>query len=438
MTESDLKIAHFIKHFLYTHEVLCIAGLGRFVCESSKFSLDPVSKSISPNYKVIHFSEVEVETSFEFLDYLRQHSNISYIEDRLRQFGSALRAEILPGKRLEIEGFGYFKLNVLGELVFEPIRGVSFQKESFGLPSVQFSANLVKVKRLELPPEEEEEDTELSQMRESALKELKVMLDQAKISESQVEKKDSKIFPIIATVLTLILLINLGFFLYTTPTEDNTASLSKMDVLGKTGEVIEQTVDNVNQAEAQANPSPSVQEPLDAVSLLDLSLHVSQVMARDSFYFDSTAYTEAVLVQPEIIPTNEPTTPINDFEELEPAKAPKLLEYSKAEAKPLETIEEGEEFDAITEVETVKVNAIKNKIPKGFYVIVGAFRVEDNAANLVLDMRYKGNKNAITVKPANYPFYLASYGRKKSMDQAMKIAAKLKAEESVVWIYAAY
>jgi cell division septation protein DedD len=438
VTESDLKIAHFIKHFLYTHEVLCIAGLGRFVCETSKFSLDPVSKSISPNYKVIHFTEVEVETSFEFLDYLRQHSNIAYLEEKLRQFGSALRAEILPGKRLEIEGFGYFKFNVLGELVFEPIRGVSFQKESFGLPSVQFSANLLKVKRLELPPEEEQEDTELSQMRESALKELKVMLDQAKISESQVEKKDNKVFPIIATVLTLILLVNLGFFLYTTPSEDHTASVSKMDVLGKTGEVIEQTVDNVKSLETVSPNASTSQEPLDAISMLDLPLHVSQVMARDSFYFDSTAYTEAVLVQPEILPAVEPTPVEQNLEVTVPTRANKILEYSKNEISPVEPIVEGEEFDAITEVETVKVNALKNKIPKGFYVIVGAFRVEDNAANLVLDMRYKGNKNAITVKPANYPFYLASYGRKKSMDQAMKIAAKLKAEESVVWIYAAY
>lgn len=423
MTSSELKIVHFIKHFVYAHNELCLAGIGRFVCEEVEYIVDPVAKLISPCMKKVNFSQGDFITSPAFIDFLSAHSEINDVSEKLESFPMALKASILPGKRLEIDGFGYFKFNVLGELDFEPLREVSIEKASFGLKPIHFAANLVKVKRLEVSTEEEEDEA-LVQMRESALKELKVMLDQAKITESSTVKKSNNLFPLIATALTLILLVNLGLFLYSGPIDNIKSQVAKMDIFGQTGEVIEKSVRETLNTAKPAKSEALLVPAITTINYLDLTNHIGLSLQRDSFYFDSTSYTEPILVQADSVTKNSEVI-LNNNEAVSPLESEVLPTATSI------SIED-------TEMEVIKANAEHNLIPKGFYVIAGAFKGEDNAANLVQSLRSNGYKESVTVKPETYPFHLAAFARKSKMGQAQKLADKLKADGKTVWIYAAY
>ncbi len=419
MTSSDLKIVHFIKHYLYAHNELCLAGVGRFVCEEVDYIVDPVAKIISPCMKKINFSQGDFITTPAFIDFLAAHSQLNEISNRIESLGLSLRSAILPGKRLEIDGFGYFKFNVLGELDFEPLREVSIEKASFGLKPIHFAANLLKVKRLEFSAEEDEDEA-LVQMRESALKELKVMLDHAKISESTTVKKSNNLFPVIATALTLILLVNLGLFLYSGPVENIKSQVAKMDISGQTVEVIEK-----NARETLNTVKPVIIEPSSStINYSELTNHIGLSLKKDSFYFDSTSYLAIELVQTETLEASPAAT-------LDVNEALPSLESGISPTATSISIED-------TELEVLKANAEQNLIPKGFYVIAGAFKSEDNAANQVQNLRSKGYKQSITLKPETYPFHLAAFARKSKMGQAQKLADNLKADGKMVWIYAAF
>ena len=429
MTESELKIAYFIKHYLFSHNELCVAGIGRFVCEVSDFTVDPISKVVSPKRKSINFSQGDFETTPDFIAFLKDYSNISYLDDKLDLFGLSLRAAILPGKRFEIDGFGYFKFNVLGELDFEPIKNLSFEKSSFGLDTVHFAANLHKVKRMDVSLEEEE-DAALSQMRESALKELKVMLDQAKISESVNERKSSKLFPVITTVLILILLVNLGLYLYSGPVDHLKTQVATMGVFGKTGEVIESTVSESLKVDSiLPEEKPISKESIKLEDLTQLPMHVALTFHKDSFYFDSLDYSVFELVQTEITKAEPQTIKVQENFKNEVVIKQKEEVTRKVEIQPLLIEDE--------EIEIVNVDASVNNISTGFYVIAGAFKEEDNAKNLTVKLRKNSFKDAVSVKPEQYPFHLVAYVKKVSLDKAKSAAEQIKLSGKNVWIYAA-
>jgi hypothetical protein len=429
VTESELKIAYFIKHYLFAHNELCVAGIGRFVCNISEFSIEPISKVISPKHKTINFSQGNFETTPEFITFLKDNSNISYLDDKLAIFGLSLRAAILPGKRLEIDGFGYFKFNVLGELDFEPIKTLSFEKSTFGLGSIHFAANLHKVKRMDVSSEEDEDEA-LTIMRESALKELKVMLDQAKISESVKENNNSKLFPVITTVLTLILLVNLGLYLYSGPVDYLKSQVSTMGIFGKTGEVIESKFNESLKFDSILPKESVINKESDShIDLSQLSMHVALTLHKDSFYFDSLDYIVFDLVQTESIKVEPQTILVKENINNGVVIKQKEDVIQKIESQPLLIEDE--------EIEIVNVDAAFNNISIGFYVIAGAFKGEDNANNLTHKLRKTSYKDAISFKPEQYPLHLVAYGVKSSLEKAKATAERIKSSGRNVWIYAA-
>jgi cell division septation protein DedD len=434
VTHSEEQIAQFIKHFLHKHKELCVAGLGRFISEEQECVVDPVAKFIYPASHKVNFAQGDFETTPEFISFLEKYSGINQVVEKLANFGTSVKAEILPGNKLEIDGLGYFKVNVLGELDFEPVKYSNFNSSSFGLKPVHFAANLLKVKRLEVVPEEDEADPEIALMRESALKELKVMLDQAKIAESSTEVKGNKIFPIVATVLTLVLLVNLGFFLFNGKLSDANFGVSKTDMLGKTGEVLQESL-----AAKPAIAKPTINtgtingsSALDVNNNYDLTFkHIGNVYAKDSFEFDSLSYSQVLVVDSltlsEPIAESVSEVKVQSVAYTEPAK-----ELTSSDSE----IESSELNNMAPEM--LNADAKENGIVAGFYVVAGAFKQNDNASKLVLRLRKAGHKEAITLKPEKYPYHIAAYERYPTLNGALNKAESLQAKGKKVWIYCAF
>ncbi len=439
LNKAEAHIWELIGHYLHKHNELCIAGFGRFAKQTQGYIVDPVAKKIVPSTHKVYFQVGEFETSPAFIQFLTQclGTDSSANVNKLQGFVEAVKTELQSNMKLAIPHLGTFILQITGDLSFESAKTETFNENTFGLIPVHFAANLLKTKRIVVEkPEEEGEEKELTQMRESALKELKVLLDNARIAESQKPKKTSKVFPIIASALTLILLVNLGIFLFNGPVDQLKQQISQMNILGKTGEILDTQMAQVKPAMAavKANPSPVVEE---LISTDSISQHFPMAYSKGSFDFDSTQYTYQIVLPMEdtIIPVS-PIMPIaNSYKTPEP-EIPGLEEET-AVAKPIKKIEKAKvaKLDAPN---MVNVDALKNGIEKGFYVIAGAFKSQANANRFKDKMAQKGEVAALVFKPSTHPFYLVAFQKSANLNQALTILEKNQIIDPSIWVYCAY
>jgi nucleoid DNA-binding protein len=463
-----------IRHYLHKHTELCLLDFGRFAAQSNDFSVDPIAKKISPAQKRIYFQAGTFTHTPEFLLFSETilPGTSDEIVHNLNQFILRFKAELQQKKRIEIEDLGVFKFNVMGEIDFESVQSDPFLDNTFGLKPIHFAANLLKTKRIvvETP---EEEDAALIEMRESALKELKVLLDNARVAESNQVQKSNKVFPIVATVLTLILLLNLALFLYKGPVDELKQQISQMNIFGNAANLLDSqqleitapnTVEIPNQVEPKSvtpavtpkeeaktepaiveapekpevletteAPKPSVVESkLETVKEVSGAAAIGKYLIKGSFEFDSTIYSilpdapAAVLVQPEI-KTTETTDLANSNKSLEAAMETKS-----------ESVEDKAEVSNYDLPYMLNVDAQINDIEKGFYVIAGAFKIEANANKYKDQLIKKGNASAIVIKPSKYPYYLVSYQKDKNLNKALSLLEQKEKNHPSIWVYCAY
>ncbi|MDP1725913.1 MAG: hypothetical protein Q8M15_03950 [Bacteroidota bacterium] len=421
MQNEQKNTWNIISHFLHKHNELALSGVGIFSCEQSYIIVDPLAKIISPAAKKIHFLPHSDSCTKEFLLFFKEISgeSESLIVDKLLQLAKDFNTELLANGKLNIEGFGIFHLGSDQQISFKQQEGDHFNADSFGLVKIHFAANLSKIKRIvvEKPILETQEDRDLTQMRESALRELKVLLDQAKISENAKPAKTSKIFPVVATVLTLILLVNLGLFLFKSPVSPLAEQVSKMDMLGKSGEILDsQTSTATVSAAKPIKVEPIITEPVLVENFDSLNVHIASNLRKGEYNFDSTLYVEP-------IDLSLPPTPVFT----EPVKEESVS--SDAKINIAETVN--------TPIEIAAPNS-ESTIEKGYYLIGGAFKGIKSAQKLQLELIELGHKDAQIIKPAKNKNYLVAYQRFENLPEAKMMKVKTQEEENWdVWIYTA-
>lgn len=430
----EKKFWTYVIHYLHKHNELCLADFGRFATQVSDFSVDPVAKKITPQRKRIYFQTGEFGNSSDFLTFITtiSNDNPAQLVDNLASFVASVKSQLKLESKITIEDFGTFRMNVMGELEFDSNQTLFFDDESFGLRPIHFAANLLKTKRIVVEQAEEEEQ-ELVQMRESALKELKVLLDNARVAESSEHTKKSKAFPIIATILTLVLLINLGFFLFKGPVAQIKQQISQMNILGKTGEILDsQASESLTVKPASPHVTVITKEEATLVPQNSDSLitHIGQYLGRQNFELDSFNYS---LVQTEKI---EDKILVQDIVEKPTAEPVTLVPQYEPIANPVEVIDPS--VDYYNSPNMVNVDAQENGIDKGFYVIAGAFKSEENANRMRAKMVKKGDTSAVVFKPSSYPYYLVSYQKSKTLNQALNLLEKKDDANPAIWVYCAY
>ena len=428
MKNLNKNIWQYIGHYLHKHNELCLHGIGRFVTQVYDFSVDPVSKKIIPAYKKVYFQVGDFETSQEFLLFLSAilDQTEMIIVDNIKLILEEFNENIQVNQKQQVEGFGLFKYNAMGELGFESDLETTFIDNTFGLKPIHFAANLLKTKRL-VVEEQEQEDKELTEMRESALKELKVLLDNARISESTKPKKSSKLFPIVATILTLILFVNLGFFLFKSPVSQIKQQISQMSFFGNTSQIIDSQLAETADVKIIEPIQPTKQTITPEVlkpSFDSIAAHIGYAFIKGNYDFDSNLYN---IKSPIIIEPAVNDTVIEDVTRSAPqSKSEQVL-----------TVPSSDEL--VTDMPNmVSVDASDNGIEKGFYVITGAFKSEKNANRLKEKLIKNGNATAIVIKPASHPCYLVSYQKNTTLNQALNQLEQKQDANPSIWVYCAY
>ncbi|MCG9881444.1 MAG: hypothetical protein MH472_12670 [Bacteroidia bacterium] len=470
----DKKIWDLIKHYLHKHTELCLEEFGRFAAQSNEFSVDPIAKKIIPAQKKIYFQVGNFENTPEFIQFVSEVLNISSEEivNILHSFWKKFKLELQTLKRVEIEGLGLFKFNVMGEIDFESVQTDPFLDETFGLKPIHFAANLLKTKRIVVETVEEE-DAALVEMRETALKELKVLLDQARISESQHNPKSNKLFPIVASVLTLILLINLALFLYKGPVDGIKQQISQMNIFENPAAILDTQQKSVPEpkpelapqehtavqsespvaAEPQVQAVPSAKEentplPVEVPAEKEISnaepitvetsssaALIGRFMTKGNYELDSTWYLPAV-AEPSII-NAEPAASVSVQPEITTTVNTTTEPKIEAEEKAVSTTEESKEIDYDMPY-MVNVDAQINDVERGFYVIAGAFKIEANAQRFKEKLIKAGDTSALVIKPSRYPYYLVSYQKNNNLNKALNLYEKREKAHPSIWVYCAY
>lgn len=439
LNKAEAHIWELIGHYLHKHNELCIAGFGRFAKQTQGFIVDPVAKKIVPSAHKVYFQVGEFETSPEFIQFLSLCLGLNpmALVDKLNSFVNATKEDLQAHFKLVLPHLGVFNLQSTGELSFESAAGETFNENSFGLTAVHFAANLLKTKRIVVEkPDEQGEEKELTQMRESALKELKVLLDNARIAENQKPKKASKVFPIIASALTLILLVNLGIFLFNGPVDQLKEQVSQMNILGKTGEILDTQMAQVNHVVVAVKSDAITKEPA-VFSSDSIVQHIPMAYAKGCFDFDSTLYT--TLVELPMVDTSVIVSPVMPIANSYKAPEPEIPGMEE----PLKTAMPVKKSVKVLSVSSeapnmVNVDAMKNGIEKGFYVIAGAFKIEANAQKFKSSLSKKGEAAAIVFKPSKHPFYLVAFQKSTNLNQALTILEKNQAIDASIWLYCAY
>ncbi len=426
MQQDQLHIWEVIFHYLHKHNELAISGIGKFTAEINGVVINPVAKTIHPNNRTIHFHQHADETTPEFIAYFANYSNLTEgaIVNKLEQLAANFRTKLKSDLKWVIEPFGTFRLDIDNCIFWDSAKTENFCDSSFGLVPLNFMASLNKVKRIVVEKTTVVEEEELTLLRESALKELKVLLDHAQIAESTKPSRSNKVFPIVASVLTLALIINLTFFLFKSPDKQTVKGsdnqVSQMNLLGNAGEVL----DSQYSLATKQNKKLTVEELASRqdnitsqIAFDSLNRHIGLAITKGTYYFDSSVYIKPVI---EYL-TPDPVLP-------EPEKIIVETQVEK-QIKDIPLVE--------NTYSSIDPEPIVQNLETGYYLIAAAFRKAKNSEKVRQDLITKGYQNSLVVKPPELKYNLVVYEKYNTLSEALLARDKTLEENEEVWIYQA-
>lgn len=383
--------------------------------------VDPVARLFHPMNLALEFFQNSDSTSLDFIEFC------SYIwETSTDNAESRIKSQIIESNNylssegsFFVSGLGLFTKSKDGSIHFKIDNENWVSGVSFGLPDLRFVPGANKLKTITIDRSAKPGDMEeISYAREQALKELRQMLEQANIAESGKSSKKIGAFPVIATVLTLILLINVILFLKKNPTSTIQSEIARMDMASETGKLIK---DSVNPIELSNSIDVNNDTKL-------FNFNPGFAIKRGFIEFDSNNYFP--IINLDVIPA------MNE-----------IHEQLKPEPLRIESPEVEEEVESVMETKPVIKNAsaapLIGKIKEntsgnaGFSLVAGAFKNVGNAQKLEKELKSLGYKNATVKKPKNHIYFLVFYESFSKREEAMKLQIQLESKGEEPWIFEA-
>ncbi len=422
MTSTKTHTFDLLVHYLRQNHSCSIAGFGDFQVHAVSSQVDPIAQLIHPMNLELVFTEGSNISSSNFIDFCAHVWQMNFADAKSKIDQQVKEAH------LYLSNEGSFSIENLGIFTKTAQSGIHFKLDaenwtsgiSFGLPDLRFQAAANKVKTITVDRTAQPGDMEeISLAREQALKELRQMLDQANIAESGKTNKKIGAFPIIATVLTVILLINVILFLKKNPTSAIQSEIAKMDMASETGSLIKDSVEPVgksNLVEVQVESKDKIFNPGFAIR-------------KAEFDFDSNQYFPIINLNviPDINSVNEQLKEESSIDETTPeVTEPLVIEQASPIVK---NNNSAPVISKITENNTNKIGA--------YSLVAGAFKSQVNARKLERELKAQGFKNAQVLKPKNHIYFLVFYESFSNRADAMKKQAQLEVNGEEPWIFEA-
>lgn len=419
------KFWHFAIYQLNKFGEVCIPGIGKLFAEKTPARLDPIANVYLPPAKQIVFTESNKLDYIEFLNRFSKYTKINAVEAK-SIYNACLdnyKLNINQDAECTIENFGTFK-GKPGFIVFKPDTNLLLLKSSFGLKAIKCKTNSNQTKKIAIDKKSNEDLGDLNQVRLNALAELKQLLDSAHVTEATENKKSNKLFPIIATVLTLVLLINLFLLLNKNTLKPIQEAISQFDMSGNIGKAIQDS--NLHK---KSNISVSIPTTINTQNT-----NTDSVIAHiGSAINNKKPFT--IFVEPNasdtVIEATQIIDPIieNKAENLSVEKLPAITNNKE--------IGSNNKIALPADVPNITAHKKEKNIAEGFYVVAGVFDFKTNAEELKSILQKRGFTNAKVLKPKNYKYNLVIYNKYNTKDEALFLQAEITANHAEAWIYEA-
>ncbi len=421
MTSNKTHTFDLVAHYLKQNHSCKLQGFGDFQVHVVSSHVDHLAQLFHPMNLALEFKEGSTSTSPDFIEFCANiwETNFETTLNRINNHIVESNQFLSNEGSFSIVGLGLFTKSKVGSIHFKLDNENWVSGVSFGLPDLRFVPGANRVKTITVDRSAKPGDMEeISYAREQALKELRQMLDQANIAESGKSTKKNGAFPIIASILTLILLINVILFLKKNPTSTIQTEIARMDMASETSKLLKDSV----------NPSDISNSIEVKTEINSFNYNPGLAIKRGFIEFDSNDYFPIISL--DVIPG------MNEVhEQLKP-------EVAEPETPEVEELEE-----PVKEVKPVIKNSapapvigkIKENISKNaaFSLVAGAFKSIGNAQKLEKELKSLGYKNASVLKPKNHIYFLVFYESFSKRDEAMKLQLQLESKGEEPWIFEA-
>ncbi len=438
MRFKDLHTLELVAHFLRQSNACCIAGFGIFRLEKQSSHIDPLAQKFQPMELIPIFTQGNYETSTNFISYCGSVWGLSYVESsqKINLQLELANHELLNHGKLHIEELGLFAKGQNGKIQFDFAKEKWTAASSFGLTGIRFIQENQKPKKILVDrtakPGEHED---IEETRENALRELKQMLEDAGVDNnlaSAPKLPKSKAFPILATVLTLILVINVVLFLQKHPQAARQSEIAKMNMadlptnLGA-DEDTEVSIQAQNNSQKQATSAEN-----------NLLFNPGFVLSKGDCDFDSTAYFNDLSLfnlvsQDEVSQQPDQINTIAKLEKTIPQVAPNKEAIFEESPKEIE-FKSSNKSAKLPNNNLNQVNHSSNN-SSGYYLIIGAFGNYDNAVNQQNTFKEKGFEQTQLLPSNKKGMTLVALQKTSSENEATDLKNTFESQGIECWIY---
>ncbi|MHA7059298.1 HU domain-containing protein [Aquimarina sp. M1] len=129
--------AKYISELLYRYECVILPGFGAFLTKRQSAMIQESTHAFFPPQKSISFNSQLQNNDGLLANYIASAENISYTDAvaKIQRYVLSLHDKMASGKRIELNGIGYFFIAVEDTLQFEPSQDINYLTEAFGLNS---------------------------------------------------------------------------------------------------------------------------------------------------------------------------------------------------------------------------------------------------------------------------------------------------------------
>lgn len=421
MKNSSIHIWNYIKIRLEQGHTTYVPGLGNFNIQLISSHVDPVANLFIPPGLKIVFSETyhSVEPN-AFITDGAQFFNVSFddFSNELNKNLNELFDALNNSRQFKAEPLGIFK-GSKGFIQFQPDNNLTLATFAFGLTPVKLKNEPVVARKITIEKKSEPITAEnAEELRIKALNELKQLLE--KPAKSKAKPKNAGLFPILATFLTVVLLINVLIYLNKETFSPISQTVSEM-ALGSNFKIDSQQANKTTAKPIKDNHLASVEPNFtEHVQHVVQSLSTrtqSPIPVTDDADIKSNTNADDNLTP---LVTNEPT----DVSDL-----PVIAENSR--------LNQNLNKKSQKEIVYMIARASANAVDKGFYVVAGVFASSENAYKFRESLVRKGYTDATVMKPLKFRNNMVCAARFDKRNKAEAFIENFTSVAPDAWIYEA-